>query len=195
VEATAFSMSSQREAGRQMRRPARITVSIKDWNGDAVITIVAGVALLVCLFLPWANERRHGMNWALTKPDDISGAIHTPWGIPMLACSLAVIACGILMLRLGPRRLAFLLGIVVFCAGLYAGKLATDGAWHAMGWGYSGGIGVAGSMLVAALLLPIGFAAAAVGFMVAYWAPNQPLQAEAPVTSPEAVSPMGPPSS
>ena len=164
-----------------MRRPARITVGVRDWNGDAVVTIVAGVALLVCLALPWANEGKGGLNWALTKPDDIGGAMGTPWGLPMLIVALVVIGAGVLMLLLGPRRLAFILGIVVFIAGLVAGRLALAGAMHALGWDYTAGIGSAGSIFIAVLLLPIGFASAAVGFMVAYRGPRQDKLVAAPL--------------
>ncbi len=158
-----------------MRRPARITVGIRDWNGDAVVTIVAGVALLVCLFLPWANEggRRQGLDWSLRGTDGINGVMQTPFGAPALIIALVVLAVGIAMLALGPRRLAFLLGVVAFVAGSAAGFNATHAAMQAFRWELMTGVGAAGTMLIGLLLLPIGFATAAVGFMIAYWAPRQ----------------------
>lgn len=86
----------------------------RDWLGDSVLTVLAGLALAASLALPWANVRLPGSNvsYALSKPPDINGALATPWGPPVAVIAAVVIALGLAMLALGTRRLAWLAGVL-----------------------------------------------------------------------------------
>jgi len=153
-------------------RTVRLTA--RDWTGDGIITVVAGTLLAVAVLLPWANERVAGrrVSYALTRPDDISGALGTQWGLPLLFVAAAVVALGVVMIVLGPHRLALLSGVIVTLSGIAACVLALDAAREALSWGYAAGSGLMLTLLVGILLVPIGIASAMVGFMLRRQAPD-----------------------
>jgi hypothetical protein len=159
-----------------MKTTRTIRLTTRDWTGDGVITIVAGALLAVAVVLPWANDRVAGrrVSYALTKPDEIAGALGTPWGLPMLAVAAVVVTLGIAMLVLGPHRLALLSGLVVVVSGMAACMIALDAAREALSWEYAAGSGLMLALLVGILLVPIGIASAMVGFMLRREAPETP---------------------
>jgi len=144
-----------------------IRLTLRDWTGDGVITVVAGVLLVAAVLLPWANDRVDGaVSYALTKPADIGGGLGTPWGPPMMVIAGAVVALGVAMIVLGPHRLALLSGALVALAGIAVCMLALAAAREALGWEYATGVGLMLALLVGVLLVPIGVATAMVGFML-----------------------------
>ncbi len=147
-------------------RTMRLTT--RDWTGDGIITVVAGLLVAVAVLLPWANERVLGrrVSYALTKPDDINGALGTPWGSPMLAVAAIIVALGVVMIVAGPHRLALLSGPAVALSGIAVCMLALTAARHALSWEYAAGSGLMLALLVGILLVPIGVASAMVGFML-----------------------------
>jgi hypothetical protein len=151
-----------------MARTRTIRLTSRDWTGDGVITIAGGVLLAVAVLLPWANDGVPGrrVSYALTKPEEISGAMGTPWGLPLLGVAALVVALGAAMIWLGPHRLALLSGVVVTMSGIAACVLALDAAREALGWGYAAGAGLMLALLVGILLVPIGVASAMVGFLL-----------------------------
>jgi hypothetical protein len=150
---------------------------MRDWTGDGIVTVIAGALLLVAAVLPWANERTadRQVSYALSKPDDISGALETAWGLPLVGIAVVVIALGVLMIVLGPHRLALLSGAVVALSGLAACMLALDAAREAIGWGYAAGLGLMLTLLVGILLVPIGAASAMVGVLLRRRSPKPSL--------------------
>jgi hypothetical protein len=150
-----------------MARTRTIRLTTRDWTGDGIITVVAGLLVAVAVMLPWANDRVAGaVSWALTKPDDIRGGLGTPWGPPMLAIAVAIIALGVVMIVLGPHKLALISGALVAFSGIAVCMLALAAAREALGWQYAAGTGLMLALLVGILLIPIGVASAMVGFML-----------------------------
>jgi len=149
-----------------MTRTIRLTTH--DWTGDGIITVVAGGLVAVAVILPWANERELGqrVSYALTKPDDINGALGTPWGPPMLVIALVIVALGMAMIVLGPHRLAVVSGVLVALGGVATCMLAMVAAREALAWEYAAGTGLMLALLIGTLLVPIGVASAMVGFML-----------------------------
>jgi hypothetical protein len=145
-----------------------IRLTTRDWKGDGIITVVGGALLVAAVLLPWANDRVAGrrVSYALTKPDEIAGALGTQWGLPLLAVAAVVVALGVAMIALGPHRLALLSGAIVTLSGIAACMLALDAAREALGWGYAAGSGLMLTLLIGTLLVPIGLASAMVGFML-----------------------------
>ena len=95
------------DTGPMALSPPRLRLTRKDWIGDAVLTIVGGAVCLVAVFLPWANTEGAGlMNYSLTHPDTVRGLLETQWGLPALSLAVAVSVAGVLMLAIGPGRLA-----------------------------------------------------------------------------------------
>jgi hypothetical protein len=137
-----------------------------DWVGDALLTIVFGVAAVVSVYLPWANFGTHGdVNFSLSRPDGVNTALQTAYGAPALWLGIAVIVLGGAMAVLGPRRLRFWPGLVTIAA---ATAMLVDCAFvaHAIAEPLRAGLGLFVLTLVCVLLIPIGFASAAVGFLV-----------------------------
>lgn len=161
-----------------MKNARTIRLTQRDWIGDGIITVVAGAFVAVAVLLPWANDRvlGHRVSYALTKPDDINGALGTPWGPPMLLIAVVIVALGALMIVLGPHRLAALSGAVVALSGIAVCMLALVAAREALSWEYAAGSGLMLALLVGILLVPIGVASAMVGFMLR----RQPAEPEAP---------------
>lgn len=151
-----------------------IRLTTRDWIGDGIITVVGGALLAGAVLLPWANDRVPGgrVSYALTKPDEISGALATQWGLPLLGVAAVVVALGVAMIALGPHRLALLSGVVVTLSGVAASMLALDAAREALSWGYAAGSGLMLALLIGILLVPIGVASAMVGFMLRRQAPE-----------------------
>ena len=71
----------------------------RDWTGDCIITIAAGLVIVAGVALPWANDDTgHRVNLSLVKPDAIRPALATDWGVIVLALGVVVFALGTLML-------------------------------------------------------------------------------------------------
>ncbi len=153
---------------RGVGRARTVRLTTRDWTGDGVITVVGGALLLVGALLPWANERLAGrrVSYALTKPDEISGALATRWGPPLVAVALLVVALGAVMVAAGPHRLAVPSGVVVAVSGVAVCLLALDAAREALSWGYAAGSGLMLTLLIGILLVPVGVASAMVGFLL-----------------------------
>lgn len=151
-----------------------IRLTTRDWTGDGIITVVAGALVAVAVMLPWANESvmGHRVSYALTKPDEINGALETPWGPPMLAIAALITALGVAMIVAGPHRLALLSGTTVALSGIVVCMLALTAAHQALSWQYAAGSGIMLALLVGILLVPIGVASAMVGFMLRRRAPE-----------------------
>ena len=138
-------------------------IRYRDWVGDAVITLVAGLALVVSVFLPWANADVAGnVNYSLSKPAAINGVLATDWGLPVLIAGIAVVAVGLSMLVFGPNRLAILLGSGTVLAGGVVMLTVHDAAQAIMLY-YDGGMGLALAFVMAVILPIIGLASAMVG--------------------------------
>jgi hypothetical protein len=137
-----------------------------DWVGDAFLTVVFGVAAVVSVYLPWANFASRGdVNFSLARPGGVKTALQTSYGAPALWLGIAVIVLGGFMVVLGPRRLRFWPGLVTIAA---ATAMLVDCALvaHTIYGPFNPGVGLFVLTLAAILLLPIGFASAAVGFFV-----------------------------
>jgi hypothetical protein len=134
-----------------------------DWVGYAVLIMIGGGVGLVALFLPWANDyTKQFVNFSLSKPPEVVGVLHTPWGPPVLVAALAVVAAALLLLVLGPRSFTFVLSLVVVVAGaVYA--LESIAAADSMVQLYRPGLGLYLTLLTGILLVPIGLASLAVG--------------------------------
>ena len=139
------------------------TIRYRDWVGDAVITVVAGLALVVSVFLPWANADVAGnVNYSLSKPAAINGLMATDFGLPVLIAGIAVAVVGLTMLVFGPNRLAVPLGLISATAALVVLSTVHDAAHVIMPF-YDGGMGLALAFVTAMILPIIGLASAMVG--------------------------------
>jgi len=140
----------------------------RDWTGDCIITIAAGLVIVAGVALPWANDDTgHRVNLSLVKPDAIRPALATDWGVIVLALGVVVFALGTLMLALGPRRrLAAPSGAAVAAAGVAVIVVAFRAAGPMAGF-YKPGLGIYIDVLAAILLVPTGFALAVVGYLLA----------------------------
>jgi len=137
-----------------------------DWIGDAFLTVVFGGAAIVSVFLPWANvATRHDVNFSLSKPGFVKTALQTSYGAPALWLGIVVVALGVLMVVLGPRRLRFWPGLVTIAAAI---ATIVDCALvaHTIYGPFRPGVGLFVLTLTAILLMPIGFASATVGYFV-----------------------------
>lgn len=145
----------------------RCRFSRRDWTGDCLITIFGGAVILAGVVLPWANDDTgHHVNLSLTRPDAIKSALGTDWGIAVLGLGLGVLVLGVLMLALGPRRLAVPSGTAITLAGIAVVVVAFRAA-AAMAGLYKPGLGIYIDVLAAIVLVPTGFAAAVVGYLLA----------------------------
>jgi len=150
-----------------MKRHRQVRLLHRDWVGYSVIVLICGGALLVAVFLPWANtDTGHSVNFSLGKPDAILGVLHTRWGVPALAIALAVTLLGAVMLALRPRRYSLVLGFLLAAAGAGSFALAGDAAGQ-IGFGLRPGIGLYITLFVGVILVPIGLATAIVAFVLA----------------------------
>lgn len=135
----------------------------RDWVGDAVLTVVAGVAFVVSVFLPWANQDVVGdINYAFSKPAAINGAMSTEFGLPVMVSGIAVILIGVCMIVFGPNRFSIPLG---FASCLAAGVvlLSLHSAARSIMLFYDGGLGLSMAFVTALVLPVIGLASAMVG--------------------------------
>jgi hypothetical protein len=137
-----------------------------DWIGYAVLIMAGGLAGLVAVFLPWANElSRESVNFSLSKPADINGVLQTPFGPPVLAAAVCALVAAALLLLLGPRRVSPVLSAVVMLAGLVYVRESVAAA-DVMGGMFRPGIGLYVALLTGILLVPVGLASVAVGVMM-----------------------------
>ena len=161
-------------------------ISRRDWTGDAALTLVGGCAALTAVFLPWANTDDGGsFNAALGKPAGINGVLQTEWGWQALVLAVLVVAAGVLMIALGPRRYSIAAGVLVAVAGVAMMAVASD-ALSQIGFGMHAGIGLVVTLFAGLLLVPIGLASAAVAWVLRHKA--RQLAAAAPpsgVSSPD----------
>lgn len=152
-----------------MTRPSRLRqprLRRRDWAGDGIVTLLAGAVLVVAVVLPWANEDRAGdVNFSLSPADGVNGVLQTQWGVPALALALAVVAMGAAITLTRPRRLSWLLGLGVALSALAVFAVAQDAASQIAF--FDPGIGLYLTTLVAVVLLPVGAAAALVGWFMA----------------------------
>lgn len=138
----------------------------RDWVGDAVLTMVAGLALVASVFLPWANVNGPGnVNYSFSKPAAINGALSTEFGLPVLIAGLAVVAVGLTMIVFGPNRFAVPLGLISGVAALVVLSTVHDAA-HGIMLFYDGGLGLALAFITALMLPMIGLASAMVGLVL-----------------------------
>lgn len=136
-----------------------------DWTGTAIITLIAGALVAAAVFLPWANDKLGGdVNWSLTKPDGILGALQTHYGPPVLVAGLLVVVAGLVMIILGPRRVSLVPGLLVFVTAFVIVLLCKHTS-RSMYDPVAPGLGLFIDTLVGVLLVPIGFAGAALGFL------------------------------
>jgi hypothetical protein len=168
-----------------MMRTSRLRHSrllLRDWIGDAVLTLIAGAILVTAVLLPWVNEDSRGwVNFSLKRADGFNGVLQTQWGVPALSLAAAVLTLGIVMIVTHPRRYSALLGIAVAGSGIAVFGVARDAAAH-IGF-LDPGIGLYLTTFVGVLLVPIGLAAALVAWFLAR-AANTPTAPPAPESAP-----------
>ena len=152
-----------------MKRPRRlrqVRLLRRDWAGDGILTLIAGAALVIAVFLPWANsETQAQVNYSPTLTGDINGVLQTQWGTPAIVVALGVAALGVFVTLTTPRKFSWLLGVVVAVCGVVAVANADAAASH-IGW-LSPGLGLYLTMFAGVLLVPIGLAMGLVGWFVA----------------------------
>ena len=149
-----------------VKRLASSRISRHDWTGDAVLTVIVGGAALAAVFLPWANVDDGGsFNTELGKPAGINGILQTQWGWQALLLAVLVVAAGVLMITVGPRRYSVLVGVPVAAAGVGMIAVASD-ALNPMGFGIHAGLGLVVSLVAGLLLIPIGLASSAVAWIL-----------------------------
>jgi hypothetical protein len=137
--------------------------SLWDWNGDAILMLAAGVAGMIAVFLPWANDSTAGsVDFDFTKPAGIAGVLETQWGPPVLVAALVSIAVAATMLVAGPRLLTTIASLLGAVAGIVFVTQAI-GATDAMAGLYRPGLGLYITLLTGILLVPIGVASGMVG--------------------------------
>ena len=169
------------------RDPRRLR---RDWAGDAVLTLVAGGALVAAVFLPWANDDGPGrVNYSLSQGSELNGVLDTAWGTPALAVAAVVVAAGLAMLLTRPHRFSILLGVLVAACGVAAFGVAQDAA-ASIGF-FDPGVGMYLTTLVAVLLVPIGLAAALVAWLTVRGGPDS---AVSPAATPPPARETAPPS-
>ena len=140
--------------------------TLQDWTGYGVTTVICGATVVGAVFLPWANESSGGaVNFSVSRPAHILGALQTTYGPPVLALGVGVIAAGVFMLAFRPTRAAIAMGLAVSVAGAVVAALAVragDTIWDPM----RPGLGLYLEVLVGVILVPVGLASAAVGQFV-----------------------------
>ena len=149
-----------------MKRRENPRLLRRDWVGDGVLTLVAGAVLVIAVFLPWANEDRPGqVNYSLSQPDGINGVLQTQWGTSAIVLGLCVVALGSAVTLTTPRRFSWVLGALVAACGVAVVGVGSDAA-AGLGW-WSPGLGLYLTVFAGVLLVPVGVAAAIVGWFVA----------------------------
>jgi hypothetical protein len=144
----------------------RYRFSRKDWVGDGVVTLVLSAIVAVAVFLPWANENSgHQVNFGLTKPAAISGALATSWGLPVLALAVVAAVVGIVMIARRPIKLSFAPCLAVSLAGV-AITLMCFSAGHSIWDPMRPGLGLFLATLCGVLLVPTGIASAMVAHIL-----------------------------
>jgi hypothetical protein len=134
-----------------------------DWNGDALLMLAAGVAGVIAVFLPWANDYTADfVNFSLSRPDGVGGVLQTQWGPPVLVAALVAIAVAAAMLIAGPRLLTMIVSLLGTVAGIVFVAQAI-GAADSMVKLYRPGLGLYVTLLTGILLVPIGVASTMVG--------------------------------
>jgi len=149
-----------------MKRLANPRLLRRDWVGDGVLTLLAGVVLIAAVFLPWANEDGPGqVNYSPSLSDGINGVLQTQWGTPAIVLGLCVVALGVAVTLTTPRRFSWVLGALVVACGVAVVGVGSDAAGQIAF--KSPGLGLYLTVLAGVLLVPIGIAAALVGWFVA----------------------------
>ena len=141
----------------------------KDWIGDAVLALLAGVAVVAGTFLPFANEKTGDVNYSATRAFGVRSAFAAGFGWPMLVFGLLAVALAVAMLVLGPRRNALYLGVGLSVTGLLVIGQAAHTAASIRFWGgetIGPGLGLFVTTLAGILLLPIGIASALVAWIL-----------------------------
>ncbi len=143
-------------------RVLRRGFSRADWVGDGVVTLTLGSAVTAGVFLPWANlSTGHNVNLSPNAARGVNAALATPWGGPVLALALAVVAIGAVMVLVRPSRLAALPCLGVSAAGVAITLVCFSAGWHV--WDpLRPGLGLFIDTLGGILLVPTGIAAAMV---------------------------------
>jgi hypothetical protein len=133
-----------------------------DWIGDAAVTLACAAAVLVCLFLPWANTGGSGsVDYSAARSAGLNGVMATQFGWPVLALGSIVAIVGVLMLVTGPRRsLTVACGLTSACGLVLIGvALAADRTIYPP---MHAGLGLYTAMMVGLVLIPVGAASAMV---------------------------------
>jgi hypothetical protein len=139
------------------------TLRHRDWVGDAILTVAAGLVFMGSVWLPWANANvADNVNYSFSKPAAINGAMATEFGLPVLIAGIAVVAVGLTMLVFGPNRLSVPLGLISAAASLVVLSTVHDAAHVIMPF-YAGGLSLAMAFITALVLPVIGPASAMVG--------------------------------
>ena len=148
-----------------MKRLENLRLRRRDWVGDGILTLLAGSVLVVAVFLPWANEDVPGtVNYSLSMPDGINGVLKTQWGTPAIVLALCVVALGVAVALTRPRRFSWVLGVLTTAAGVAVIGVGGDAASQIAFM--SPGVGLYLTLFAGVLLVPIGVAAALVGWFV-----------------------------
>ena len=133
-----------------------------DWIGDGVVTIVLGLAVVLGVFLPWANDSTgHDVNLSPHAAVGVNGALATSWGPPVLALAIVVVVVGVVMVVVAPLKLSVLPCLAVAAAGIGITLVCFAGArqiWEPL----RPGLGVYLDVLGGILLVPTGLASAMV---------------------------------
>jgi hypothetical protein len=155
------------QPAKEARWRKRHSFTRRDWIGDTLLTIAAGLVIVAGVVLPWANDDNgHQVNLSLSKPETIRPALATDWGVAVLILGIAILALGALMLALGPRRLAAPCGAMIVAAGVAVVVVAFRAA-APMAPFYAPGIGIYIDVLAGILVVPTGFTVAVVGSLLA----------------------------
>ena len=143
-------------------RVMRRGFSRADWVGDGIVTIALGLAVVLGVFLPWANlSTGHDVNLSLHSAVGVNGALATPWGLPVLALGVVVVVVGVVMVAAAPLKLSVLPCLAVSVAGLGITLVGFTAAWHV--WEpLRPGLGLYVDVLGGILLVPTGLASAMV---------------------------------
>ena len=137
--------------------------SLWDWNGDAILMLAAGVAGVIAVFLPWANDYTADfVNFSLSQPEGVNGVLQTPWGMPVLVAAIVAILVAAAMLIAGPRLLTMIVSLLGAVTGIVFVPQAI-GAADSMVNMYRPGLGLYVTLLTGILLVPIGVASTMVG--------------------------------
>ena len=133
-----------------------------DWIGDGIVTIALGLAVVLGVFLPWANlSTGHDVNLSLHAAAGVNGALATPWGRPVLALALVVVVVGVVMVVAAPLKLSVLPCLAVAAAGIGITLVSVSAGWHIYD-PLRPGLGMYLDVLGGLLLVPTGLASAMV---------------------------------